>query len=77
MIVPAIMMLVGTALLLYGLRRYIVADLGAERRGRRAACTALAEIAAAYPEARAFALAALDVASLPGDPTVEELIKAP
>lgn len=65
---------VGLAL---ALRNWLFADLGAERRGRRAACAALAEIAAQHPEAAPTALAALTVASLPGDPSPAELRRGP
>lgn len=77
MTLATVMMVAGAALILYGLWRYVRADLGAERRGRRAVRQLLAEIAVKHPTARADALAALDVASLPGDPPLDELLKGP
>lgn len=59
------------------LHRWVFADLGAQRRGRRTAMAGLAEIAGQYPDAAQLALAAFDAAALPGDPTVAELIKGP
>ncbi len=54
-------------------------DLGAERRGRRAAREALAELAAggADETTRGFARAAFEASSLPGDPTLAELLRGP
>lgn len=56
-------------------RAVLFGDLGAERRGRRAACSFFVEIAAAHPPAAAMARAALRVVSLPGDPGYADLLR--
>ena len=49
------------------LHRWLFWDLGAERRGRRAAVEALRDVARDHPEAASFANNAAEVSSLPGD----------
>lgn len=62
-------LLLGAALLsaLALLHRWLFWDLGAERRGRRAAVAALRDVARDHPEAADFARAAAEVSSRPGD----------
>lgn len=63
--------------LLFLLREWLYGDLSAQRRGRRAACAALAEISVKFPEAAVFAKDALKVASLPGDAGYSDLLLEP
>jgi hypothetical protein len=72
-----VLSLVSCAVSVGALARVLSRDLGALRRSRRTIRSALAEIAAQYPDAALTALAALEATRLPGDDSAAELQKGP